>query len=76
MSIGRSGSLPLPKNVDSAPSAAATGTDIPMSELLPFCSKDKKRESNTLNYIVCNEIGKAEIVKTTVDGFAALMEGK
>ena len=40
------------------------------------CSKDKKRESNTLNYIVCNEIGKAEIVKTTVDGFAALMEGK
>ena len=47
-----------------------------MSELLPFCSKDKKRESNTLNYIVCNEIGKAEIVKTTVDGFAALMEGK
>ena len=25
MSIGRSGSLPLPKNVDSAPSAAATG---------------------------------------------------
>ena len=53
-----------------------TGTDIPMSELLPFCSKDKKRESNTLNYIVCNEIGKAEIVKTTVDGFAALMEGK
>ena len=51
-----------------------TGTDIPMSELLPFCSKDKKRESNTLNYIVCNEIGKAEIVKTTVDGFAALME--
>ena len=53
-----------------------TGTDIPMSELLPFCSKDKKRESNTLNYIVCNEIGKAEIVKTTVDGFTALMEGK
>lgn len=53
-----------------------TGTDIPMSELLPFCSKDKKRESDKLNYIVCNEIGKAEIVRTTVECFNTMMEGK
>lgn len=53
-----------------------TGTDIPMSELLPFCSKDKKRESDKLNYIVCNEIGKAEIIRTTVEGFNAMMEGR
>lgn len=55
---------------------SAYGNGYPHERALQFCSKDKKRESNTLNYIVCNEIGKAEIVKTTVDGFAALMEGK
>ena len=53
-----------------------TGTDIPMRELLPFCSKDKKRESDNLNYIVCPEIGRAEIVRITVDGFSRLMEEK
>lgn len=52
-----------------------TGTDIPMSELLPYCSKDKKRESGNLSYIICNEIGKAEIVKVTVGEFSRLMEG-
>lgn len=51
-----------------------TGTDIPMSELLPFCSKDKKRESGSLNYIICKTIGKAEIVKVTVGEFSRLME--
>lgn len=50
------------------------GTDIPMSELLPFCSKDKKRESDSLSYIVCRTIGKAEIVKVTVEEFNKLME--
>ena len=52
-----------------------TGTDIPMSELLPFCSKDKKRESDSINYIICKTIGNAEIVKVAVPEFARLMEG-
>lgn len=50
------------------------GTDIPMSELLPFCYKDKKRESGNLSYIVCKTIGRAEIVKVTVEEFCKLME--
>lgn len=50
------------------------GTDIPMNELLPFCYKDKKRESGNLSYIVCKKIGTAEIVKVTVDEFCRLME--
>ncbi len=52
-----------------------TGTNIPMSELLPFCSKDKKRESGNLSYIACPEIGKAEIRKVKVSEFSELMEG-
>lgn len=53
-----------------------TGTDIPMSELLPFCSKDKKNEAKDINYIICNEIGKGEIVKVPFAEFCRLMEGK
>lgn len=48
-------------------------TEAKMSELLPFCSKDKKRESGNINYIVCSEIGKAEIIKTTVTEFNKIM---
>lgn len=50
-----------------------TGTDIPMSELLPYCSKDKKRDSGSLSYIICKKIGKADIVKVSVDEFYRLM---
>lgn len=50
-----------------------TDIDIPMSELLPYCSKDKKRNSGSLSYIICNEIGKADIVKVSVDEFYRLM---
>lgn len=52
-----------------------TGSDIPMSELLPFCVKDKKNEAKNINYIICNEIGKAEIVKVPFSEFCRLMEG-
>jgi len=52
-----------------------TGTDIPMKELLPFCSKDKKREYGEISYIVCKTIGKADIVKVSVEEFSRLMEG-
>lgn len=51
-----------------------TGTDIPMNELLPFCRKDKKRESDHLRYIICRTIGKAEIIKVTFEEFCKLME--
>ena len=52
-----------------------TGSNIPMSELLPFCSKDKKNEAKDINYIICNEIGKGEIVKVPFTEFCRLMEG-
>ncbi len=50
--------------------------DAPVHELLKLCSNDKKRESGNINYIVCREIGKAEIRRVTVDEFNRLMEGK
>lgn len=49
-------------------------TEAPMSELLPFCSKDKKRETNNISYIVCPVVGRAEIRKNTVQEFKKLME--
>lgn len=50
-------------------------TEAPMSELLPFCAKDKKCESSSISYIVCPEIGSAEIRKVSVKDFFVLMEG-
>ncbi|MBO5163987.1 MAG: 3-dehydroquinate synthase [Ruminococcus sp.] len=52
-----------------------TSTEAPLSELLPFCSTDKKCESGSISYIICNKIGKAEIKKVTVAEFEKLMEG-
>ncbi len=49
-------------------------TEADMHELLPFCSKDKKRESGSISYIVCEKIGKADIRKTTVSEFGRMME--
>lgn len=49
-------------------------SEAPMNKLIPFCSKDKKRVSDNLNYIVCPAVGKAEIRKTTVSDFGKLME--
>ena len=49
-------------------------TEAPMSQLIPFCSKDKKRETDSISYIVCEKIGKAEIRKTSVSDFGRLME--
>lgn len=50
-------------------------TEAPMNELLPFCAMDKKCESSSISYIVCPEIGNAEIKKTTTADFFRLMEG-
>ncbi|MGN0622043.1 MAG: 3-dehydroquinate synthase [Porcipelethomonas sp.] len=44
-------------------------TDAPVSELVKLCSNDKKRESGNINYIICEEIGKAAIRKVTVEEF-------
>lgn len=52
-----------------------TSTEAPLSELLPYCSTDKKCESDSISYIVCNKIGRAEIKKVTVAEFEKLMEG-
>ncbi|MCM1507196.1 MAG: 3-dehydroquinate synthase [Ruminococcus flavefaciens] len=50
-----------------------TGTEAPIGELLPYCSKDKKRESGNINYIVCGTVGKAEIRKTATSEFERIM---
>lgn len=50
-------------------------TEAPMKELLPFCTKDKKCEASNISYIICPEIGRAEIKKVSVDDFRILMEG-
>ncbi len=52
-----------------------TSTEAPLSELLPYCSTDKKCEADSINYIVCSKIGTAEIRKVTVAEFEKLMEG-
>lgn len=53
-----------------------SGTDIPMSELLPYCTKDKKCESAKINYIVCEKIGESKIIKVAISEFSRLMEEK
>lgn len=50
-----------------------TVTEAPMCELLPYCSKDKKRESGNISYIVCGKVGKAEIRRTSVSEFERIM---
>ena len=50
-----------------------TDTEAPMSELLPYCSRDKKRESQNISYIVCGTVGKAEIRKVKATEFEKLM---
>ncbi|MDE6425612.1 MAG: 3-dehydroquinate synthase [Ruminococcus sp.] len=52
-----------------------TDTTAPMSELLPYCSKDKKRTYGNISYIVCQTVGVAKIRKSTVSEFEKIMEG-
>lgn len=52
-----------------------TSTEAEISELLPYCSADKKCEADSISYIVCSKIGTAEIRKATVAEFEKLMEG-
>lgn len=48
--------------------------DAPINELLNLCSNDKKRQSNMINYILCKNIGAAEIKKVTVEEFYNFLE--
>lgn len=50
-----------------------TGTEAPINKLLPYCSKDKKREYGNISYIVCETIGKAEIRKSSISEFEKAM---
>lgn len=50
-------------------------TEAPLNELLPYCSTDKKCESDSISYIVCEKIGSAEIRRVSVSEFEKLMEG-
>lgn len=45
------------------------GCDADNAELVKLCGNDKKRESSSLNFIVCPVIGKAEIKKVSVTEF-------
>ena len=47
----------------------------PMGELVPLCGKDKKRASRDLRYIVCEEIGNAQIRSMPFAEFSAWMGG-
>ncbi len=51
-----------------------TKTDIPVSKLIGYCLNDKKRESENINIIVCDDIGKSEIIKLSIKDFYKLME--
>lgn len=51
-----------------------TSVSVDIKELLPFCCNDKKRESNNINIILCEEIGKCIIKKLSIDDFYKFME--
>lgn len=51
-----------------------TSDSAPISELLPYCSKDKKCQSDSINYIVCEEIGVSQIRRSSFTEFCRLME--
>lgn len=43
--------------------------DAPVDKLVKLCANDKKRESSSLNFIICPEIGHAQIKKLSVSDF-------
>lgn len=53
-----------------------TDDEAGIENLLSYCSRDKKCESDNINYIVCEEIGKAQIRKSSLSEFRCLMEEK
>lgn len=51
-----------------------TDTDKTLSELLPFCLNDKKRDNQSINIIICSCIGESYIKKLSINDFNKLME--
>jgi 3-dehydroquinate synthase len=51
-----------------------SSTTVSLKELVPICKKDKKMHSSSINYIVCEEIGKAKIIKADFEEFRKKME--
>ncbi|MFA5658513.1 MAG: 3-dehydroquinate synthase, partial [Oscillospiraceae bacterium] len=51
-----------------------TDTSIPVSELIKSCMNDKKRESDSINIIVCEKIGVSRILKMSIPEFYKLLE--
>ncbi len=51
-----------------------TSTDFKVSELISTCLNDKKRETDNINLILCDDIGKSEIRKISIPDFYKLME--
>lgn len=51
-----------------------TSVPVEMSNLLSFCCNDKKRESNNINIILCEEIGDCQIKKLSIDDFYKFMQ--
>ncbi len=43
--------------------------DVPMDELIPLCSGDKKRAGDTLRYVVCEPVGNAQIKCASLQEF-------
>jgi 3-dehydroquinate synthetase len=50
-----------------------TTVPVPLKDLLPFCYNDKKRESNSLNIVLCEEIGRAVVKKIAIDELNTFM---
>ncbi|MGN1411823.1 MAG: 3-dehydroquinate synthase [Oscillospiraceae bacterium] len=51
-----------------------TSVPVALKDLLPFCCNDKKRESNNINIILCEEVGKCIIKKLSINDFYNFME--
>ena len=52
-----------------------TSCDAPMEKLVKLCGGDKKRTGGDINFIVCENIGKAEIKKLPVAEFEKFILG-
>ena len=50
--------------------------DAPINELIKLCSNDKKCESYDINYILCKNIGHAEIKKVSISEFEKFILNK
>ncbi len=51
-----------------------TSVTVSVADLLPYCGHDKKRQGDTLRYVTCEQIGKAEIHALPFPEFCALMQ--